>query len=376
MNITLINPLLNYTSGGAEINDLNLGRSLYDLGHKVTYVVSTSDVQSGRDIPNWANVSEIETAKFRWNLFSRNSLLGKLYRFCFFYNFASRIIELKPECLLNADLVLLTGKPSMSRIRQLTKAPVVYSVRGRIGNFNEWFARKADGLIFWGGCEADNPPRCSSRSPILKVDPGVDEQYFFVGWPSLNLERSLRRGDMEALHVVFTGRLDPIKRVEHIIRAVGATVNQGHSIYLSIVGDGSMRPELEQLAQQQLPGRVTFHGRQDPSELAEILRASDVFMLTSRTENHPISIKEALACGLDVIAYGVGRVPQLLSKASNSTVVPVGDQATLTKMLRKRADKGRVPQEKRIAGAAVTWRDVAENMISWSNKELKHRGEK
>ncbi|WP_192497319.1 glycosyltransferase [Halospina sp. K52047b] len=220
----------------------------------------------------------------------------------------------------------------------------------------------------------DNPSRFASRGPFLKVDPGVDETVFYPGTSNMNLERSLRCGEAETAHVVFAGRLDPVKRVEHIIRAVGSVVNQGWSVYLSIVGDGSVRPELEHLAGTNLPGRVTFHGRQEPSALADILRASDVFMLTSRTENHPICIKEALACGLDVIAYGVGRVPQLLAGQNNSTVVPVGDEAALAEALRQRVDKGRIPPEQRVASNAVTWRDVAEKIVSWSEKEFKHRG--
>lgn len=376
MNITLINPLLNYTRGGAEINDLNLGRSLHHLGHNVTYLVSIRGDETDNQLPDWANISQVQIAQFSWNLFSRSNVLGKLYRFYFFYEFANHIITAQPKCLETADLILLTGKPSMARVRKVSDAPVIYSARGRIGNFNEWFARRADGLIFWGGCEGDNPPRFSSRGPFLKVDPGVDETFFYPGTPNPQLERWLRCGDTEALHVVFAGRLDPIKRVEHIIRAVGSAVDQGRSVYLSIVGDGSMRAELEQLAQQHLPGRVTFHGHQAPSALGEIMRASDVFMLTSRTENHPISIKEALACGLDVIAYGVGRVPQLLSRAGNSSVVPVGDESIIATTLCHRVDKGRVPTEQRMASGAVTWRDVAEKIVSWSEKEFKYRGQK
>lgn len=375
MHIVLIDPLSNFLRGGAETNNINLGRALIKSGHKVTYLVGYNNSENCYSWPEWGKVVEIPTPRFQKSTFSAAGIFGKIRRLHFYRNLAKEICSHKPECLNTADLVLVTGRPILTRIREVTQAPVVHSVRGRMGRFNEWFARKADGLIFWGGCEVDNPPRLLSRRPVLKVDPGVDESYFHPAPPLPELERSLRGDDTKALNIVFAGRIEPIKRIEHIIRAVASVVRSGRSVYLSIVGDGSIRPEIEQLAETHLPRRVTFHGRQDPSGLANILRASDVFMLTSRRENHPISIKEALACGLDVIAYGVGRVPQLLYAESNSIVVPFGDEKALAETLAQRADEGRVPTEKRVASSAITWQDVAEKLVSWSEREFVHHGE-
>ncbi|WP_159309243.1 glycosyltransferase [Spiribacter roseus] len=373
-HIVLVSPLFNYVRGGAEINDLNLGYALSRLGHKVTYLVGLDNIQNRHNTPTWATLIEVPTLGFDWNEFSAVGISGKGRRFRFFRAFAKQICLSQRQCLNDSDFILLTGRPSLAQIVTVTSAPVIHSVRGEMGRFNEWFVRYVDGLIFWGGCEADNPPRLFAKKPALLVDPGVDETYFHPGAGLPQLEHSLRRGDAEALNVVFAGRLDPIKRVEHIIRAVGSAINQGRSVYLSIVGDGSVRADLERLAETHLPGRVTFHGRQEPSSLADILRASDVFMLTSHMENHPIAIKEALACGLDVIAYGVGRVPQILSGQANSVVVPVGDESALAETLLQRVDKGRIPAKQRTASNAGTWRDVAEKIVSWREKELKHRG--
>jgi glycosyltransferase involved in cell wall biosynthesis len=376
LRIVLVNPLLNFVRGGAEINDVNLGSALNDLGHGVIYLACNDTDQWQHDRYKSGKIVNLPISQFDWAALSADGIIGKYRRFKFFLRYANQVCAERPQSLKEADLVLLTGRPSLVRIRGVTNAPVVQSVRGGIGKVNTHFAKQADGLIFWGGSEADNSPRLLSEKATLQVDPGVDESYFYPDAPIPGLERSLRCGEVGALHIVFAGRLDPIKRIDHILRAVSSVVDQGRDAYLSIIGEGSMRSELEKLGDIHLPGRVTFHGQQEPSALSDIFRASDIFMLTSRTENHPIAIKEALACGLDIIAYGVGRVPQLLSKANNSIVVPVGDESRLTRALCQRVDEGRVKARQRVASGAVTWRDVAQEVVSWSERELKHRGEK
>jgi glycosyltransferase involved in cell wall biosynthesis len=96
-------------------------------------------------------------------------------------------------------------------------------------------------------------------------------------------------------------------------------------VALEIVGDGPLRGALEQLAERLgLAGRVTFHGLLPKPEVARVLRGADAFVLTSRYDNNPCALIEALACGLPVVATAVGGVPELVDE-ENGLLARPGD---------------------------------------------------
>jgi sugar transferase (PEP-CTERM/EpsH1 system associated) len=100
------------------------------------------------------------------------------------------------------------------------------------------------------------------------------------------------------------GRLDPVKDQAGLIRAFAQTANQGKSV-LVIAGDGpSRRHLLAMVSELALGDRVRLLGERDDVPL--ILRALDVFVLSSIGEGISNAILEAMATGLPVIATRVG----------------------------------------------------------------------
>jgi glycosyltransferase involved in cell wall biosynthesis len=125
--------------------------------------------------------------------------------------------------------------------------------------------------------------------------------------------------------VVSVGRLKEPKDFVGLVRALAGT---GVPFRAAIVGDGPDRPEIE--------GAVSARGLEDSVELlgergdvAALLAASDVFVLSSRSEGMPISVLEAMAAGLPVVASAVGGVPELAEDAVTGLLVPAGDEAAL-----------------------------------------------
>lgn len=108
----------------------------------------------------------------------------------------------------------------------------------------------------------------------------------------------------------------------------------GPAVRLLLVGGGPLEGELRQLATTLgIADRVEFAGAiADPA--AHYARLS-VFVLSSRTEQMPIAMLEAMACGLPVVATDVGDVRAVLPIEAGDCVVPPGDPAALAAALRR-----------------------------------------
>ncbi len=111
----------------------------------------------------------------------------------------------------------------------------------------------------------------------------------------------------------WIGRLVPIKRVDKLLQALAQLKHAHPGLRLVIVGEGPERPTLEALAQKlELTDRVYWAGLR--WDMPEVLRALDAVLLVSDNEGTPVTLIEALACGVPVAATPVGGVPDLLEE--------------------------------------------------------------
>ena len=112
-------------------------------------------------------------------------------------------------------------------------------------------------------------------------------------------------------------RLAPEKNLEHLIRALAFLIcNYGESgvrpVRAMIAGpDGGSRMRLEaEAARLGIADRVKFLPA--TSEVPELLRALDIFALTSFYEGAPFALLEAMAMGLPIVATQVGAIPEII----------------------------------------------------------------
>lgn len=140
--------------------------------------------------------------------------------------------------------------------------------------------------------------------------------------------------------VVSVGRLKYPKDTRTLLDAAARVDGEWR---LDLVGEGPDRAELEPGA----PADVRFLGERH--DVQELLAGASVFVLSSRSEGFPISVLEAMAAGLPVIASDVGGVAEQVEHDVTGLLVPRGDADALAAALQRLIDD---PELRRRMGEA------------------------
>jgi glycosyltransferase involved in cell wall biosynthesis len=129
--------------------------------------------------------------------------------------------------------------------------------------------------------------------------------------------------------LVCSARLIPKKGVRHALEAMPAILAR-YPAHLYIVGEGVLRPELEQLVQQlKLQDSVTFLGKRPNTEMPPFLSSGDVALVPSFYEETSIAALEAMACETPVAASRVGGLPQIVEDKVSGALFEAGNSADI-----------------------------------------------
>ncbi|RMF46115.1 MAG: glycosyltransferase family 1 protein [Anaerolineae bacterium] len=179
---------------------------------------------------------------------------------------------------------------------------------------------------------------------IHYIPNGVDTQRF---QPVASEERATLRQRLnlpEGLLVIFSGRLDPEKRVAHLVD-IWPQVRRVHpKANLLILGEGSQRQALEAAAGE----GIHFLGY--VQNVPEYLAAADVFVLPSIAEGISGAMLEAMSSGLPAVVTRVGAAPEVISDGNTGLLIPPDDPpALLAALLRLLGD----PSLREVLGTAA-----------------------
>ncbi len=129
------------------------------------------------------------------------------------------------------------------------------------------------------------------------------------------------------------------KEHDLLIRAVSRLVRNGRELKLLIVGDGPTRGRLEETVLRHGVGEhVIFLGERH--DIPILLHLSDVLVLASLAEAMPLSVIEAMAAGVPVIASAVGSVPDIIEDGVNGIVIPPSNSEAIEHAITKVLDNG------------------------------------
>jgi glycosyltransferase involved in cell wall biosynthesis len=182
---------------------------------------------------------------------------------------------------------------------------------------------------------------------------GVDLVKFHPG-PAGDAVRAALGIEPGAWVAATVASLNFYKGVDVFVNAIPAVLEKHPGARFIIVGDGPERKNLEKLAADLgVAPRVAFTGIR--ADVDEILRASDLFVLSSRTEAFPNVILEAMATGLPVVSSDVGSVAELVEEGKTGHRIRPEDPAVLARSILSVAD-----DEARAKGFGAAARRVVE----------------
>jgi glycosyltransferase involved in cell wall biosynthesis len=143
--------------------------------------------------------------------------------------------------------------------------------------------------------------------------------------------------DPNRRYVTTVARFHPVKDHGTLLRAFAEVARARPDVDLLLVGDGTLRPDLERLSTDLgLGRRIRFLGVRD--DVADILVASDVFALTSVSEAASITLLEAMASARPVVVTAVGGNPELVRDGVDGLLAPRGDAPAIAAALLRLLD--------------------------------------
>ncbi len=250
--------------------------------------------------------------------------------------------------------------------RGLCRPRLVLSFHGRTDlaplsatrrRLNAWCARRADAVVTVSRESAERLVREWGMPPshMHTIPNGLDlDRYRPVA--SRDEQRQIRHElglPVEPPLALCVANMVPIKALDVLMHAWRQVRMMHRSAELLVAGDGPLRDELQREATAVGCGScVRFLGSRP--DVDRLLRAADVFVLSSRYEACSIAVQEAMASGLPVVATDVGGTGELVAPAETGWLVPADRAEQLAERLQVAlADE---PMRRRMGRAA---RDIA-----------------
>lgn len=167
------------------------------------------------------------------------------------------------------------------------------------------------------------------ESKLELIPNGIDAD-LFINADTAPLDIAGSRPDKTTL--IFVGRLDAVKGVDVLIRAVSILNNSQDNLQLLIVGDGPKREELQALTHKLMVSEnIIFLGTR--RDITPLLSYADIKVMPSYWEGLGIAAIEAMASGIPVIASNVEGLNEVIRHKVTGILVPPGNPEKLAEAI-------------------------------------------
>jgi glycosyltransferase involved in cell wall biosynthesis len=331
MNILIVTTHLNF--GGISSYAVSLAKQLKQKGHKV-YIAS-----SGGDMTKELEASEIKHLSIPLTTKS----------------------ELSPKVLISAIKILKILKSkkidimhAQTRVSQvscciasvLSSIPYVTTCHGF---FKPKFTRKI--FQFWGAkviaiSEAVRAHLVNdlqvAKNKIVLIHNGVDINNFQRNYTLKEKDEIKKEFNLNSgLTIGIIARLSSVKGHKYLIKAAELLLKENEKVQFLIIGDGPEKEKLIKLSRELgVIDKIIFH--KSVLDTARPLSIMDIFVMPSVSEGLGLSILEAMASGLPIVASNVGGIYSLVKEGDNGVLVDPKNPGSLKKAMKVLLDNKQI----------------------------------
>lgn len=209
---------------------------------------------------------------------------------------------------------------------RIARIPVVVNTRHGQRSGHGW---KSKVQFRWASHLVDKIVAVSDDAAQLCIEAdGVRSHKVARIWNGIDIEDFKYTGPVKTPVAISVARLSAEKDFPTLLRAMAIAVKQVPDLVLNLVGDGPERNRLEGLsAELKLTDHVRFLG--DRADVPALLSSAGFFVTASLTEGISLTLLEAMAVGLPVIATHVGGNSEIVDDPLTGRLVPPNDENKL-----------------------------------------------
>lgn len=312
---------------GQQVYTSKLGQALaQDYGYEVDILTRAIDGKMTQEQKDLEKIPALHIKKFGFKSHPWNVFMQAAYMIWIFFRL---LLNGKKYSLYHAQGA--TCAAAMKAASWFTRVPTLVTVHGNHVFEKSWTLKKLIHRVMFLETKytqevsiAENFLKAVNVNEHIAVIPyGVDPESF----DAFEANRSPER-----FNVLYVGRLDFQKGLDNLLHATKKVIEsngfiQSHKDFmLHLVGSGPDRKALEKLAQKLgIEKYVHFYGYVVGEDLVQLYKACDLFVLPSRTEALPLSVLEACAARLPILATNTGDLRNVVIENVNGHLIEPDD---------------------------------------------------
>jgi len=195
-----------------------------------------------------------------------------------------------------------------------------------------------------------------NKNHVELISNGIDTEIFNISNDDRRKHRDIFGYNAENFIIGFSGRLDPVKNFDFMLDVFQECINNDTNCRMMIIGDGQEKEKIARLCiEKHIEKYVRLVGKQE--NVIPYLGMLDAFLLTSVTEQMPMTILEAMALTRPVVASKVGDIPRIITHGQDGMIFDLSERpAVFAKALLTLRD----PATRQAMGAAARQKVLAE----------------